>query len=101
MISLADGRSQRAGTMLLKIAQLGQPVLREPAHEVSAEEWSTAEFQQLVADMRETLDTAHGVGLAAPQVFASRRVFLAKIMPPEAEGEPAGVEVFVNPRVTA
>ena len=87
--------------MLLKIAQLGQPVLREVAQPVTADALEDPAFRQLLADMHETLATAGGVGLAAPQVLSSRRVFLAKILPPVHEGEPPGVEVFINPRVTA
>jgi peptide deformylase len=87
--------------MALKIAQLGQPILRQVAVEVTAEELGTPEFQQFLADMRETLETAGGVGLAAPQVFSSRRVFLARILPPPQEGDKPGIEVFVNPRLTA
>jgi peptide deformylase len=87
--------------MVLKIAQLGQPVLRQVAQPIAAEEIGAAEFQQLLANMRETLEVAGGVGLAAPQVFSSRRVFLARILPPAQEGDKPGVEVFVNPSLTA
>ncbi len=86
--------------MPLKIAQLGQPVLREVARELTAEELTAPEFRQFLADMHETLEAAGGVGLAAPQVFSSRRVFLARILPPAQEGERPGTEVFINPRVT-
>src|SRR5687767_2564797 len=85
---------------VLKIAQLGQPVLRRVADEVSAETIRSPEFQQFLRDMHETLQSAEGVGLAGPQVFASQRVFLAAVMPP-AQGDEPGVEVFINPRVEA
>ena len=87
--------------MLLKIAQLGQPVLRQVAQELTADELNSPAFRQFLADMHETLETAGGVGLAAPQVFASRRVFLAKILPPAQEDAPPGVETFINPRLVA
>jgi peptide deformylase len=87
--------------MILKIAQLGQPVLRQVAIPIAAEELASPEFQQLLADMRETLEVVGGVGLAAPQVFSSRRVFLARILPPPQEGDKPGIEVFVNPSLTA
>lgn len=83
----------------LRIAQLGQPVLRRQAAEVPAAEIGSPEFQQFLCDMHETLETAQGAGLAAPQVFSSRRVFLAAILPGENEDDPPGVEVFINPRV--
>jgi peptide deformylase len=86
--------------MPLKIAQLGQPVLREVAREVPQEEIRSEDFQRFLADMRETLAAAGGVGLAGPQVFSGRRVFLAMVLPPAREGDRPGVEVFVNPRLT-
>ncbi len=85
--------------MKLTIAQLGQPVLWEPAVALSAEEIGDAAFQQLLSDMRETLLEEHGAGLAAPQVFVSSRVFLAGVLDPKVEGEPRGIETFINPRI--
>ena len=85
--------------MELKIAQLGQPVLRQLATEVPAETIRTPEFQQFLEDMWDTLEASGGVGLAAPQVFDRRRVFLAAIVPPETEDDDPGMEVLINPRV--
>jgi peptide deformylase len=87
--------------MTLTVAQLGQPVLRREARDVPPEELATAEFQAFLQAMRETLEKAGGVGLAAPQVFAGVRVFLARVQPPGPDGESAPAEVFVNPRLTA
>ena len=50
--------------------------------------------------MHDTLRHEKGAGLAAPQVFASLRVFLAGIWPPAEEDGPPGLEVMINPRVT-
>jgi peptide deformylase len=86
--------------MLLEIAQLGQPVLRAVAAEVPAVQLGRQPFQELLSDMRDTLAHHKGAGLAAPQVFASVRVFLAAILPPAVEDEPPGVEVFINPKIT-
>ena len=86
--------------MQLEIAQLGQPVLREVAQEVTADAMTTPPFVQLLADMHETLEVSGGVGLAAPQVFAGQRVFLAKVVPPTQEGDRPGVAVFINPHLT-
>ena len=85
--------------MVLRIAQLGQPVLRQRAVEVSPEEIRTPEFQRLIDDMQETVRQAAGAGLAGPQVFAGKRVFLALVRPAP-EGEEREPEVFINPRVT-
>jgi peptide deformylase len=86
--------------MQMEIAQLGQPVLREVAVDVPPERIGRQPFQELVGDMLETLREHKGAGLAAPQVFAGVRLFLAAILPPEKEDGPRGVEVFINPKLT-
>lgn len=85
--------------MPLEIAQLGQPVLREKASDVPAEEITTPEFQSFLQSMIDTLVASGGVGLAAPQVFDGRRVFLARVIPTENEDELPGIETLINPRI--
>jgi peptide deformylase len=87
--------------MILKIAQLGQVVLRQVATAVSPEELTSPEFQRFLEDMQETLRSEKGAGLAGPQVFTGKRVFLAAVLPPQNPDGPRGVEVFINPRFTA
>jgi len=86
--------------MILEIAQLGQPILRERAVEITPDEIHSTEFQAFLQDMRETLGSEQGAGLAGPQVFAGKRVFLGAVLPPTSEDGPRGVEVFINPRFT-
>jgi peptide deformylase len=86
---------------VLDIAQLGQPVLRQVAGNVSADELLSPAFQQLVDDMLATLENEKGAGLAAPQVFHSKRLFLAAVLPPEQPDGAPGVVVFVNPQIVA
>jgi peptide deformylase len=52
----------------LKIVQVGDPVLRQRARDLTADEIRGESIQQLVAHMKETMRDAPGVGLAAPQV---------------------------------
>ena len=85
--------------MVLEIAQLGQPVLRQVARPIPPDRIESAEVQALIDEMRETLKAANGVGLAAPQVFRAERLFLAAILPPDSDEGPPGVEVFINPRI--
>ena len=59
---------------LLKIARMGHPVLLGEAEPVA--DPTAREIRRLVADMVETMEDAHGVGLAAPQVHVSRRVIV-------------------------
>ena len=55
----------------LKILQVGEPVLRTPARELSVGEIRSSRVQELVAHMRDTMRDAPGVGLAAPQIGES------------------------------
>lgn len=54
--------------MALEIVQAGDPVLREVAQPIDTSHIGTAEFNELIAEMIETMHGAPGVGLAAPQV---------------------------------
>ncbi len=83
----------------LPIIQPDNPILRKRAHKVTSFD---AKFQKLIDDMVETLEKAPGVGLAAPQVAVSLRVFIARLPDDEQSkqeyGENAGVLfVFANP----
>ncbi len=54
--------------MRLKIVQAGEPVLRQGARTLSAEEIRLPAMRELLTHLRETMRDAPGVGLAAPQV---------------------------------
>jgi peptide deformylase len=58
---------------VLRIRKLGDPVLREKARPVERFDGS---LRRLVDDMFETMYAAPGVGLAAPQVGVSLRLFV-------------------------
>lgn len=83
---------------MLKIAQLGQPVLRQVASPVPLAELQSPEFQEFIDGMLITLKAEEGAGLAAPQVYVSKRVFIAGIIPAP-EGEDPGVVVCINPKL--
>ncbi len=51
----------------------GDPVLHEPTREVTQ---PVEELAELIADMHETMDAAHGVGLAANQIGVPLRLFV-------------------------
>jgi peptide deformylase len=65
--------------MKLPIVAYGDPVLKKKAIDFLPEE--IAELKQLIADMYETMYAAHGVGLAAPQVGLSKRLFVIDATP--------------------
>lgn len=82
-----------------KIITTENPILRQKAKKVHRFDPSIA---KLIDDMFETMHAAHGVGLAAPQIAASLRIFVAEfeehkiaMVNPEiikAEGEELGTE---------
>jgi peptide deformylase len=87
---------------ILKVARLGHPVLRAKAKPIDPQEITTAPIQKLIDDMMETMSEYHGVGLAAPQVHESLRVFVAGI---EEEDLRTGATdivpvAIINPEIT-
>lgn len=64
---------------ILKVARLGHPVLRAKAQPVSSSDIKSPRVQQLIDDMFETMKEYSGIGLAAPQVHESLRVFVAGV----------------------
>lgn len=72
---------------ILKVARMGHPVLRAKALPVAPGQIRSAPVQHLIDDLFETMREYAGIGLAAPQVHESLRVFVAGVrqLP---EGEP-------------
>ena len=64
---------------VLKIATVGDPVLRQRAAEVTAEELESPELQRLIDDMIETKRAAGGAGLAAVQVSVPKRIAVVEV----------------------
>jgi len=78
---------------LLEIVKYGDPVLETPGEPVTEFD---ASLRRLVADMFETMYSARGVGLAAPQVGVSRRLF---VMDCSGGRDPEARVALVNPVV--
>ena len=83
---------------ILKIARMGHPALREKARALDRSALRSPAVQKLIDDMIDTMIEYRGVGLAAPQVHESLRVFVALLGPDdeETDGEPM---VIVNPEI--
>jgi peptide deformylase len=85
---------------ILKVAVLGNPILRIPAEPVKSVQ--APEIQRLIDDMLETMQEYRGVGLAAPQVHRS---LLIAVIAAEADDHGAADRsasplVLINPRIT-
>lgn len=77
----------------LKIIEVGHPTLTMVAQDVDLEELKSTEMQKFIDDMFKTMKNAGGVGLAAPQVNVSKRLF---VMKPSFFGKKSAV---INPLV--
>ena len=95
---------------ILKVARMGHPVLRARARPIDPAQIGSPRIQQLIDDMFETMQEYQGVGLAAPQVHVSLRVFVAGFAPnpngdtDDDEEEESGRGVprmaLINPEIT-
>lgn len=74
------------------------PTLRKVAKRVDPAEIADPLFQQLIDDMFETQYAAPGIGLAAPQVGISKRLFTVDLQ--DRDDENNGPLVVINPKFT-
>jgi peptide deformylase len=86
---------------ILKVARMGHPVLRVRTKSLDRAAIKSSAVQKLIDDMIETMREYHGVGLAAPQVHESVRLFVGVLDEVEEAAEGRGVVVtLINPEVT-
>jgi len=95
--------------MILPVVKYGSPVLRQKGAKI---ETITPEIKKLIADMFETMEENHGVGLAAQQVGVAKQLTVIDVREVkdrpswvEIGGKPADVAdimplVLINPEVT-
>ncbi len=82
--------------MIYPIVLYGDPVLKKRARDIEKDE---LDINQLVSDMFETMYSANGVGLAAPQIGLSIKLFVIDSTPME-EDESKGIKkAFINPEI--
>lgn len=79
-----------------EIVSVPEPVLRRKAHKITSFD---KDFQMLVDDMIATMRQAPGVGLAAPQIGISQRLFVMEYGDEEDEEAPKKLFVFANPEI--
>ncbi len=81
--------------MIYKIMKYGEPILEKVAEPVT--EFDTPELHQLIADMWETMYSAKGVGLAAPQIGVPQRISVIDVSVGEDQTKKI---VIINPEIT-
>lgn len=84
--------------MILPIVAYGYPVLKKKAEDIDE---NYPEIKELISNMKETMYKASGVGLAAPQIGKSIRLFIidSSLMLDENEDEKGIQETFINPKI--
>ncbi|MEP3387097.1 MAG: peptide deformylase [Reichenbachiella sp.] len=82
--------------MIYPIVVYGDPVLKREADEI---EEGSIDVIKLRDDMFETMYEASGIGLAAPQIGKSIRMFVVDGSPLEEEGMENFKKVFINPEI--
>jgi peptide deformylase len=101
----------RWGKPILKLRQVGESPLRQQAKPLSAADIRSADLQQLIEAMRDTLRDAPGVGLAAPQVGHSLQLAIIEdraeyqqslpaLQLAERGRLPVPFQVIINPTLT-
>tara|TARA_Y100000590_G_scaffold64915_1_gene70068 strand:- start:2874 stop:3428 length:555 start_codon:yes stop_codon:yes gene_type:complete len=89
---------------ILKIARIGHPVLHKEA--LTVKDFNDPEIKILIRDMTDTMLDANGIGLAAPQVYCSKKILIFCI--PEDQEQKKDNEnnneikimALINPKIT-
>ncbi|HQZ18630.1 MAG TPA: peptide deformylase, partial [Vicinamibacteria bacterium] len=76
---------------ILKVARIGNPVVRARAKNVDPTVIKSRDFQRFIDDMVETMHEYDGVGVAAPQVHVSLRVAVLEVPGGDGRGGRKGV----------
>jgi len=87
---------------ILKVAKLGNPVLRAMAKPVAVDQIQSSCIQRLIQDLVETMREYGGVGLAAPQVHEPLQIFTVEALDrSRSDKEPeTPLLVLINPVLT-
>ena len=80
---------------VLPLSRMGAEILKKRALEVT--DFADPALPALVHDMVETMEAAHGVGLAAPQVGVSKRVVLFYVPAQRNGGAEVPLTLMINP----
>jgi len=83
--------------MAYSIVAYGDPVLRTETEEINKK--GSIDVRQLSEEMFETMRNASGVGLAAPQIGKSIRLFIVDTSPMEDKKYPDFKKTFINPEI--
>lgn len=94
---ITESGSDKPFSVLLTTNETDSIFLRQKSQDITIEEISSSEVQQLINRMEVTLIEEEGVGLAAPQVGIQRNIFLFMRL----DKKDAPVEAVINPIVVS
>lgn len=88
---------------ILKVAQLGNPVLRTKAEPVPRDLIHSEEIQSLIDNMIETMREYNGAGLAAPQVHESVQIIVLEVEknPRYKDESDVPLTIIINPKIVS
>jgi peptide deformylase len=88
-------------TTILPVAQRGEDILKLKAAPVATSEFNSEWLQQLASAMYATMSERSGVGIAAPQVYISKRVIIvaSRRNPRYPDAPEMDAVVMVNPEI--
>lgn len=86
----------------MKIAQVGEEVLKTPARQVLLDEFNQTQLIEFIDELLSTMLDANGIGIAAPQVFDPRAIMIiaSRANPRYPEAPDMEPEVLINPVIT-
>ncbi|TAF64198.1 MAG: peptide deformylase [Cytophagales bacterium] len=84
--------------MILPIVAYGDPVLKKKANDIDPQD-NSLDLKALIENMFETMYAASGVGLAAPQIGLSLRLFVVDAEPMDEQNLKGFKKVFINPQI--
>jgi len=71
--------------MILKVAKLGVPVLRQKSKDVDPKDVASGAYEFFLECLVHTMREYDGTGIAAPQVFTGLKIFLYEVEPARSE----------------
>ncbi|MBI3324749.1 MAG: peptide deformylase [Candidatus Omnitrophica bacterium] len=86
---------------ILKVARLGNPVIRKAAEAIPKEAIGSPDIQRLIDDMIDAMREYEGVGIAAPQVHVSKQLAVIEVRGDARSERPIPLTVLLNPRILA
>jgi len=88
--------------MIRPICRMGNPILRKKATLIPKEFIDSDEFDQLLRDLKESMNHYGGIGIAAPQIGINYQVAIIELVGLNKYGEEINFpfSVFINPEIT-